>query len=80
MNEIFAICRLTKMMVLCRYGRYTDQVERERPRYITDENPSGSGCPSCIGKVWGSEICGEPSDESWGALVGLDCQLLGSRS
>ena len=68
------------MMVLCRYGRSTNPVERERLRYITDGDPGGLGCPSCTGEIWGFEIFGEPFDEGRRALVGPYYQLLGSRS
>ena len=78
LDTVFPICTLINMMVLCIYGRITDQLERERPRHITVGDPRGLGCPQCISQVWGSEICGEPSYESWRALIGLDCQLLGS--
>ena len=68
------------MMCLCRYGRYTGQLERERPGYITVRDLGRSGCPSCIGQIWGSQVCGEPVDESRGIITGPDYQLLGSRS
>ena len=67
------------MMFLCSYGRYTGQLERERPGHITVKDLGRSGCPSCIGQIWGSEVFGEPFDESWRALVGPDYQLLGPK-
>ena len=54
--------------------------ERERPGYIAGRDPGKLGCPLCVGQVWGSEVFGEPFDESWRALVGPDYQLLGSRA
>ena len=78
-DTVFHVCTLTNFMILCIYGRYTDQLERERPGHIMVRDSSGLGCPSCVGQVWGFEISGEPTDESWGALVGPNFQLLGSR-
>ena len=80
MVMVCLICMLTSMMFLCRYGRDTGEMERERPGYITGGDPGRSGCPSCVGQVWGSKVFGEPFDESWRALVGPDYQLLGSRA
>ena len=77
LDSLFPICTLTNMMVLCRYGRIMDQMERKRPERIAIGDLGGSRCPQCTGQVWGSEFCGEPFDERWGALVGSDCQLLG---
>ena len=60
---VFPICTLTKMMFLCRYGRVTGQLERERSGDTTDRDPGGSGHPPCIGQIWGSQVFGEPVDE-----------------
>ena len=68
------------MMCLCRYGRVTSQLERERSGDTTDRDPGGSGRPPCIGQIWGSQVFGKPFDESRGIITGPDYQLLGSRS
>ena len=77
---VLPICMLTKMRCLCRYGRVMGQLERERSGDTTDKDPGGSGRPPCIGQIWGSQVFGEPFDESRGTVTGLDYQLLGSRS
>ena len=60
------------MMFLYRYGRYMGELERERPGYIAGRDLGRSGCPSCVGQVWGSDVFGEPFVERWRALVGPD--------
>ena len=71
---------LTTMMCLCRYGRVTGQLEGERSGDTMGRDPGGSGRPPCIGQIWGSQVFGEPFDESRGTITGPDYQLLGSRS